>query len=70
MPPLARPALGAAAALALVAVLTACSSSGGGAKSATSAGAKVANVTITAAKGCAVDQDSFAAGGVTFKITN
>jgi len=70
MPPLARSALGTATTLALVTVLTSCSSSGGSANSGTSTAAKVANVTITAAKGCAVDQSTFAAGGVTFKITN
>jgi len=70
MTPLARPALVATGVCAFVSVLTACSSSGGSPKTATSSDSKVANVTITAAKGCSVDHDSFAAGGVTFKITN
>jgi iron uptake system component EfeO len=68
---LVRRAAGAVAvASALAAALAACSSSlaKDGAKSA--AAARVANVTITAAKGCEVDRSAFAAGGITFKITN
>src|SRR3954453_1136591 len=70
MTPAVRPAVIATGVLALVGVLTACSSSSGGGTRSTSSDAKVANVTITAAKGCSVDHSSFAAGGVTFKITN
>ena len=55
----------------LVASLAACSSSGDSTTPAKSgSSAKTANVTITAAKGCAVDSDSFGAGGLTFMIKN
>ena len=67
------PVLRAVGALALVATLAACSSSGGkatGGASAGSGGAKTANVTITAAKGCQTDHTAFAAGGITFKVIN
>ena len=64
------PVTATAMVLALIGTLTACSSSGGGTTSAGTGDAKTANVTITAAKGCEVDATSFAAGGVTFKITN
>ncbi|MCW2495439.1 iron uptake system protein EfeO [Jatrophihabitans sp.] len=64
----------AGAVVLLVAALAACSSSGGGGSKPTattsSTDAKVANVTITAAKGCEPDHTAFAAGGVTFKVTN
>jgi iron uptake system component EfeO len=80
-----RPSLPAAALLAagglVAASLAACSSSGGsgsggssaasgGSGSATTTDAKVANISITAADGCAADHLAFKAGGVTFKITN
>lgn len=45
-------------------------SNGSGSSSATTTGAHVANVTITAAHGCAVDHKTFAAGGITFNVTN
>jgi iron uptake system component EfeO len=67
------PAVGAAGlALALgTAVLTGCSSSGTGSDGDTNAAAgHVATVTITAAHGCELDATKFAAGGITFKITN
>jgi iron uptake system component EfeO len=73
---LARRATGSlAAAVTLAGGLAACSSSsnpssnqsGGDTKS---GAARVANVTITSAKGCAADRTEFAAGGITFKITN
>jgi iron uptake system component EfeO len=69
----------AAGALAVAATLTgglaACSSSGGTDDSsstgpARTTSAKVATVTITSAKGCELDQTTFAAGGITFKIQN
>lgn len=75
----ARRATGALALAASVAGgLAACSSSGGddGGNGAQNSGAaqptaaKVANVTITAAKGCEIDNSEFGAGGITFKITN
>ena len=68
--------------LALAGGLTACGSSGGDTASAaasTTAGqasaapagnAHQATVTISAANGCAVNQKSFAAGAITFDITN
>jgi iron uptake system component EfeO len=68
-----------AAVAALAGGLAACTSSGSSTTSSASAGpkntatttaAKVANVTITSAKGCETDHATFAAGGVTFKITN
>ncbi len=62
------------------AALDACSSSGGGGSASTPAGttgasgegatAKVGKVTITAAKGCELDKTEFAAGAITFQITN
>jgi iron uptake system component EfeO len=61
----------AAAALAttcVVAGVAACSSSGGGKPGA--GGAHAATVTITAAKGCELNTTEFAAGGITFTITN
>ncbi len=45
-------------------------SSSSGSSAATETGARVANVTITAAKGCTADATTLAAGGVTFKVTN
>lgn len=54
----------------LVATLAACSSSGGGATASGSGNARTAHVTISAAQGCALDHTSFAAGGITFAITN
>ena len=69
-PSRALPIATAAGTALLVAVLAACSSgSGGGAPKVPSA-AKVANVTISASKGCEVDRATFIAGGITFKITN
>ena len=66
-----RTVAGAGTALLLATVLTACSSSGGDTnRTGASAGAKTATVTISASKGCALDTTSFAAGGITFKITN
>jgi len=72
--------------LSLAAVaLAACSSSGSDSGSSSSAGtsssptsasstasgdARAAKVTITAAKGCEIDKTEFAAGGITFDITN
>jgi len=74
---LPRPVLIAGVTGSLAALLTACSSSGGGASdptggSGTTAAAdpRVANVTITAAGGCAPDKTSFPAGGITVKINN
>src|SRR3954454_7257984 len=69
-----RPALVLPAA-ALAAALAACSSSGTGSgkrNSGTevSASSRVANVEVTAAKGCVPDKASFPAGGITFKIKN
>jgi iron uptake system component EfeO len=72
----------AVAALALTAAgaaaLAACSSSGGSgtasghstAASTASAGGHVATVTITAANGCELNSTKFAAGGLTFTISN
>ena len=59
----------------LIGTVTACSgSSGGGAPASGSAAAAqsahVANVTITSAKGCELDHTQFAAGGITFNVTN
>ena len=70
--PRLTPAATTAGTLLLVAALAACSSSGGSAKttSSTSTDAKVATVTISSSKGCVLDHSSFAAGGITFKITN
>ena len=68
--------------LALAGGLTACGSSGsdkasaaasttfGQASAAPAANAHQATVTISAANGCAVNQKSFAAGAITFDITN
>ena len=52
--------------------LAACSSSGSGGDptSGTDTDARIAHITITAAKGCESDRTTFPAGGVTFKITN
>lgn len=63
-------ALRAAGILTLGAILAACSSSGGGSKPARSEAATIANVTITGGNGCELDSRTFAAGGITFKITN
>ncbi len=80
VPRSARSAVIGAATLA--GLLAGCSSSGGGgdAKSGTAAAsgtakqdaadARVANVTITAAKGCTSDKTSFPAGAITVKIVN
>jgi iron uptake system component EfeO len=69
-------------ATALAGTLAACSSSGSGDDTATGsaaptdaakqtgADARVAAVTITAAKGCTPDKAQFPAGGITFKIVN
>lgn len=73
-----RAVVGAALAALSTASLVACSSSGGaspGSGSVTASGgstaaAKVANVTITAAGGCRLDSTTLAAGGVTFKVQN
>src|SRR5690348_5233563 len=58
-------------------LLAGCSSSGsgeqapGGARASDAgADAHVANVVVTAAHGCQADKQAFAAGGITFKITN
>ena len=57
--------------LACLSVVTACgTSSGGTTDEPGEAGAHVATVTITAAKGCELNRTDFAAGGITFKITN
>jgi len=72
--PTALAGLGLAAALGL----TACSSSagndgpkaGGNAGHVTAADRRIANVEITAAKGCVPDKATFPAGGITFKIKN
>lgn len=57
--------------LAASAALAGCGRSGSGSGPATSsAAARTANVTITATGGCETDRTSFAAGGLTFKITN
>lgn len=68
-------AAGALGGAAAIAVVTACSSSSGDAPAgrgggSTAAGSRVGTVTITAAKGCELDRTTFAAGGITFKITN
>jgi iron uptake system component EfeO len=61
----------AAGAVLAATVATACSSSGGsGGSDKTGGDAHRANVTITAAKGCEPDRTDFAAGGITFSITN
>ena len=67
----------AAAALAAIASLAACSSSSGVKKSDGSAVAKagggnprLATVSVTAARGCTPDKRSFPAGAITFKIAN
>lgn len=65
----------------LAGALAACGSSGStsatptgggtnGASGTTTAGAHVANVTITAAQGCALNTRTFAAGGITFNVAN
>jgi iron uptake system component EfeO len=60
----------------LAGLLAACSSSGGGQSGSAGSGsarttaAHVGNVTITAANGCSIAPDTFAAGGITFKIQN
>jgi len=76
--PTALAGLGLAAALGLAA----CSSSAGGdgpkaggnaganSGRVASAGSRIANVEITAAKGCVPDKATFPAGGITFKIKN
>jgi iron uptake system component EfeO len=75
MPPFRVAGLVVAAAL-VTAVLAACSgsdggqASGSGTASTAAKGARVATVTITAAKGCELDRTDFAAGGITFKIQN
>jgi iron uptake system component EfeO len=59
-----------------VSALAACAGSGGtaeppaGAGSSAGGDARVAHVTITAANGCVSDRTEFAAGGLSFKITN
>ena len=77
----ARLATGLATTVVAALALAACSSSGGagapagkaGASSATSASAvkaRVATVSVTAAKGCVADAAKYAAGPLTFKISN
>jgi iron uptake system component EfeO len=68
-------AVGALGALAGVLALSACGSSGSdNAGSDGSSSAKgdprVANVSVTAAKGCTPDKTTFPAGGITFKVKN
>ncbi|WP_375499953.1 iron uptake system protein EfeO [uncultured Jatrophihabitans sp.] len=66
------------ATVAAALVLSGCSSSGGksdssaaaGSSKASTAAAHVVNVTVTAAKGCVADAAQYAAGALTFKITN
>jgi iron uptake system component EfeO len=78
-----RSTLGAVVGAATLAgLLAGCSSSGGGGDTKSSAGAasgtakqaaadaRVANVTITAAKGCTPDKASFPAGAITIKVVN
>jgi iron uptake system component EfeO len=69
-----RPGRAAATLIATTAVLAgtlaACSSSSGKSDPGGSGDAHTANVTITAAKGCEPDRTEFAAGGITFKVTN
>jgi iron uptake system component EfeO len=73
--------LAAVPAALVAAALSACSSSGSGTGTKTgspaaskasdvASDARVANVVITAAKGCQADHTHFAAGGITFKVTN
>ncbi|HZZ98185.1 MAG TPA: iron uptake system protein EfeO [Jatrophihabitantaceae bacterium] len=69
MPRLPRPAAAVLATICAVAGVAACSSSGGGGRP-SAAGAHAATVTITAAKGCELNATQFAAGGITFTITN
>jgi iron uptake system component EfeO len=73
----ARPAIAGIAAAVAVVGLAACSSSGStqSGKSGDTTGKPGGNphaaaVTITAAKGCAADRNKFAAGGVTFNVSN
>jgi len=76
--PTARPTALAGLGLLAALGLTACSSSagddgpkaGGDAGRGPSAERRVANVEITAAKGCVPDKATFTAGGITFKIKN
>ncbi len=75
----ARRAAAASLALAVVAGVSACGSSSSSSasagaqsnvKAATTGDAHTANITISAAAGCRSDRTSFAAGPVSFKITN
>jgi iron uptake system component EfeO len=69
--PSARPLPFAALAALPLTLLAACSTSGSGeGELPASGGGHVAHVTITATDGCRSDRTSFAAGGLTFKITN
>jgi iron uptake system component EfeO len=70
MPRLPRSAAAALATTCAVLGVAACSSSGGGSDKPSVAGAHAATVTITAAKGCELNTTEFAAGGITFNITN
>jgi iron uptake system component EfeO len=76
MPTACRAALTAASAAALTGMLAACGSADGAQRGSDGPGspgttaAHVGNVTITAADGCSIDPDTFAAGGITFKIQN
>ena len=73
-----RAVLALALAPTLAVSLAACGSSSGGTATGgdrtgagtTAAGGHVADVTITAAQGCELNATSFAAGGLTFRITN
>ena len=69
---LSRRAVTAALVTVLVAVLAGCGSSRGGdpAGGGADPGSRLATVTITAADGCTVDRTDFAAGAITFAITN
>jgi iron uptake system component EfeO len=57
--------------LPAITAVTACGTSSGGATTASAGGSPhVATVTITSAEGCELDRTDFAAGPITFKITN
>jgi iron uptake system component EfeO len=64
------PARSLAVAAVASALLAACSSGDSGSPPPAGSGNRIAHVTITAAGGCQSDRTSFAAGGLTFKITN
>lgn len=69
-----RKLLGLGTGVTALLALAACGSSGSGSANSGSSSSggdpRVANVTVTAAKGCTSDKTSFPAGGVTFKIKN